>query len=165
MATIQYPALLGGFLRENYSYQLNPGIRRTPLANGHARQRRAANQRTKINVLQKLTVEQMQVFEIFILRSGWDWFLAEIETGEGMRQTECRIIEGSVTSALTSAVVSGQNVYQVGFVMELQKTNAIADDLDLTDEHIEAFYTYGLNDVQQAETIDPLSPLLAGAVT
>jgi len=160
MAVIEYPAVLGSFLQDGYAYQLNAGIKRTQFQNGNARQRRAANQRTRLNVSQKLTASQMQVFEVFLLKSAWDWFLVNIETGEGYRQTECRIVEGSVTAQLTSKVSGGESLYHVAMILELQKTNVIADDPDLTAEYIEVFYLYGLTDIQNAETINPLSPLV-----
>ncbi|WEJ62147.1 hypothetical protein [Thiomicrorhabdus lithotrophica] len=157
---IDYPQILGGFLQEGYAYQLNPGIRRTQLSSGNAIQRRKANQRTRVSVTQKLTVDQMAVFEIFILKSAWDWFNANIETGEGYRQVECRILEGSITSQLIGKVQDGKSFYQVGLTLELKNTNAVAEDADLTAEYMEALYTHGLTEVQQAATVNPLSVLV-----
>lgn len=118
--TTEYPAALGSFLRENYSYQFNSGVKRTPLNNGKVRQRRVAGQLTKISVSQKLTVSQMDVFESFHADHGWDWFLVNIETGAGFRQAECRIIDGAVTASLVDSVGAGENLYQLSFVMEVR---------------------------------------------
>lgn len=157
---IDYPAILGGFLQEGYVYRLNAGIRRTQLNSGNAIQRRKANQRTLVNVSQKLDIDKLSTFEIFVLKSGYDWFNAMVESGEGYRQVECRMIDGLVDVQFIDKVGDGKSFYQVGLTLELKATNVIADDQDLTPEHMEALYTFGLSEVQQAATVNPLFPLL-----